>query len=73
MFCRTNTKGDCYFIVEDRFCCLIINVKFELKPNKDLLPIIFPSSPAIANIFVVGSFISVLRSLLIGNLYLVMH
>jgi hypothetical protein len=37
------------------FCHLIINVKPELKPIKDLLPIVLPSSPAIANTFVVGS------------------
>jgi hypothetical protein len=35
---------------------LIINIKPELKPIKDLLPIVFPSSPAIANTFVVRSF-----------------
>ena len=47
-------KVDFCFIVEDYICRLIINVKSELKPIKDLLPIVLPSSPAIANTFVSG-------------------
>jgi len=53
VFRHADTKVDFYFIVEDTFCCLIINVQPELKLNKDLLPIVLPSSPAIANTFVV--------------------
>jgi len=49
------TEVDVCFIVEDNICRLIINVKPELKLSKDLLLIVLPSSPAIANTFVVGS------------------
>jgi hypothetical protein len=47
------TKVDFCFIVEGTFCCLINNVKPELKLNKVLLPIVPMSSPAIANTFIV--------------------
>ena len=57
VFRHADTEVDCCFIVEDSICRLIINVKPELKPIKDLLPIVLPSSPAIANTFVVGSFV----------------
>lgn len=40
------------------FCCLIFNVQPELKLIKVLLPIVLPSSPAIANTFVSGSYFS---------------
>jgi len=43
------------YFVEDNICSLIFNVKPELKPSKDLLPIALPSSPAIANTHVVRS------------------
>jgi hypothetical protein len=43
------------FYFEDTFCRLINNVEPELKLIKDLLLIVLPSSPAIANIFVGGS------------------
>ncbi len=43
---------DFYFIVEDNIYSLIINVKPELKPIKDLLLIDPTSSPVIANTFV---------------------
>jgi len=52
-FRHADTEVDLCFIVEDNICCLIINVKPELKLIKDLLPIVLPSSPAIANTFVV--------------------
>lgn len=54
-FRHAGTEVDFCFIVEDNICCLIINVKPELKLIKDLLPIALLSSPAIANTFVVGS------------------
>jgi len=41
--------------VEDKICRLISNIKPELKLIKDLLPVALPSSPAIANTFVVRS------------------
>jgi hypothetical protein len=47
------TDVNFYFIVEDNICRLIINVKPRLKPIKDLQAIVLPSSPAIANTFVV--------------------
>ena len=53
-FRHARTKVDYYFIVEDNICRLIINVKPELKLIRDLLPIVLPSSPAIANTFVVS-------------------
>ena len=40
-------------LVEGNICSLIVNVKPELLLNRDLLSIAFPSSPAIANTFVV--------------------
>ena|GEM_PF-3655085 len=52
VFRHAGTEVDFCFIVEDTFCCLIINVKPELKLIKVLLPIALPSSPAIANTFV---------------------
>jgi len=52
VFRHADTEVDFYFIVEDTFCRLIINVKPKLKLIKDLLPIVLPSSPAIANTFV---------------------
>ena len=57
MFRHACTEVDFYFIVGGTFCRLIINVKPELKLIKDLLPIVLPSSPAIANIFVVRSWL----------------
>ena len=54
-FRHADTEVDFSFIVEDNICRLIINVEPELKLIKDLLPIDLPSSPAIANTFVVGS------------------
>jgi len=54
-FRHADTEVDFCFIVEDNICCLIINVEPELKPIKDLLPIVLPSSPAIANTFVGSS------------------
>jgi hypothetical protein len=51
-FRHAGTEVNFCFIVEDNICRLIINVQPELKPNKDLLPIVLPSSPAIANTFV---------------------
>jgi hypothetical protein len=63
---HAGTEVDFYFIVEDNICCLIINVKPELKLIKDLLPIALPSSPAIANTFVACSaFLSDTKPLLI--------
>src|SRR6266540_7141296 len=41
------------YFAEDNICSLIINVKPELKPSKDSLPIAPMSSPAIANTHVV--------------------
>ncbi|HYK57713.1 MAG TPA: hypothetical protein VEV15_14695, partial [Flavisolibacter sp.] len=55
VFRHADTEVHFCLIVEDNICCLIINVKPELKLIKDLLPIALPSSPAIANTFVVGS------------------
>lgn len=55
VFRHAGTEVDECFIVEDTFCRLIINVQPEQKLNKDLLPIVLPSSPAIANTFVVRS------------------
>ena len=52
VFRHADTEVDFYFIVEDNICRLIINVKPELKLIKVLLPIVLPSSPAIANTFV---------------------
>ena len=46
------------YFVEDNICSLIINVKPELKMSRELLPIVVPSSPAIANTPVVRSLIS---------------
>jgi hypothetical protein len=57
VFHHASTEVDFCFIVEDNICRLIINVKPELKPIKDLLPIASTSSPAIANTFVSGSMI----------------
>lgn len=54
VFRHACTEADYCFIAEDNICRLIINVKPELKPIKDLLPIALPSSPAIANTFVSG-------------------
>src|SRR6266487_1923016 len=56
-FRHARTEVDFYFIVEDNICSLIINVKPELQPIKGLLPIVLPSSPAIANTFVVSRFV----------------
>jgi len=56
VFRHAGTEVYFCFIVEDNICCLIINVKLEPKPIKDLLPIVLPSSPAIVNTFVGGSF-----------------
>jgi hypothetical protein len=56
--CHAGTEVDCCFIVEDTFCRLIINVKPELKLIKGLLLIVSMSSPAIANTFVVRSWLS---------------
>jgi hypothetical protein len=56
-FRHAGTEADFYFIVEDNICPLIINVTPELKLNKDLLPIASTSSPAIANTFVVRSYL----------------
>ena len=53
VFRHAGTEVDFCFIVEDNICCLIIDVKPELKPIKVLLPIVVPSSPAIANTFVI--------------------
>ena len=53
VFHHADTEVDYCFIVEDNICRLINNVKPELKLIKDLLPIALPSSPAIANTFVV--------------------
>ena len=47
-FRHADTEVDFCFIVEDNICCLIINVKPELKLIKDLLPVAPMSSPAIA-------------------------
>ena len=58
MFRHADTEVDLCFIVEDNICRLIINVKPELKPIKVLLPIVLPSSPAIANTFVVCRLLS---------------
>jgi len=41
VFRHADTEVDYCFIVEDNICCLIINVKPELKPIKDLFPIVF--------------------------------
>jgi len=51
-FRHAGTEADFCFIVEDNICCLIINVKPELKLSKNLLLIASTSSPAIANTFV---------------------
>jgi hypothetical protein len=56
VFRHARTEVDLYFIVEDTFCRLIINVKPELKLIKVLLPIVPPPSPTIANTLVVRSF-----------------
>ena len=52
VFRHAGTEVDFCFIVEDNVCRLIINVKPKPNPNKDLLLIVLPSSPAIANTFV---------------------
>ena len=57
-FRHADTEVDLCFIAEDSICRLIINVKPELKLIKVLLPIVLPSSPAIANTFVSGSIVS---------------
>ena len=57
-FRHADTEVDFCFIVEDTFCPLIINFKPELLLSKDLLLIVLPSSPAIANTFVVRSWLS---------------
>ena len=57
MFRHADTQVDFCFIVEDNIGRLIINVKPELKLIKVLLPIVLPSSPAIANTFVVRLFL----------------
>ena len=36
VFRHAGTEVDFYFIVENNICCLIINVKPELKLSKDL-------------------------------------
>jgi len=59
VFRHAGTEVDFCFIVEDIFCRLIISVKPGLKPIKVLLPIALPSSPAIANTFVVRSWLPV--------------
>jgi hypothetical protein len=56
--CHAGTEVDCCFIVEDNICCLIINVKPELKLIKDLMPIASMSSPAIANTIVARRLLS---------------
>jgi hypothetical protein len=40
VFRHTGTEADYCFIFEDNICRLIINVQPELKPIKDLLPIV---------------------------------
>ena len=57
VFRHAHTEVDYCFIVEDNICRLISNVKPELKLIKVLLPIALPSSPAIANTFVVRSWL----------------
>ena len=57
MFRHAGTEANYCFIVEDKICRLIINVKPDLMLNKDLLPIASTSSPAIANTFVVRSWL----------------
>ena len=64
-FRHADTKADFCFIVQDNICRLIINVKPGLKLIKDLLPIVLPSSPAIANTFVTCRF----SSLELGTTY----
>ena len=61
VFRHADTKVDYCFIVENNICRLIINVKPELKLIKDLLPIVLPSSPAIANTFVGRSYVFISR------------
>jgi hypothetical protein len=51
------TEVNFYFIVEDIICRPIFNVRPELKLIKDLLLIVLPSSPAVANTFVGWRFI----------------
>jgi hypothetical protein len=58
VFRHADTDVDFCFIDENTFCRLIINVQPELKPIKDLLPIVLPSRPAIANTFVGGCFVT---------------
>jgi len=53
VFRHAGTEVDLCFIVEYNICRLIMNVKPELKLIKVLQPIAHPSSPAIANTFVV--------------------
>jgi hypothetical protein len=48
VFRHADTEVDYCFIVEDNIYRLIINVKPELNFIKVLLPIVLPSSPAIA-------------------------
>jgi hypothetical protein len=56
------TEVDFYFIVEDTFCHLTINVKPEQKLIKVPLPIAPMSSPAIANTFVVRSCLHTMKA-----------
>jgi hypothetical protein len=58
VFRHAGTEVHFHFIVEDNICRLIITVKPELKLTKDLVLIALPSSPAIANTFVVRSLYS---------------
>jgi len=52
-FRPAGTEVDDCFTVEDNMCRLINNVEPELQLINVLLPIVLPSSPAIANTFVV--------------------
>jgi hypothetical protein len=52
VFRHAGTQVDICFIVEDKICRLISNVKPELKLIKDLLLIASTSRPAFANTFV---------------------
>ena len=55
------TNASLKLFVEDNICSVTINVKLELLLSKDLLPIVLPSSPAIANTHVSCSCHSFLR------------
>ena len=66
VFRDAGTEADDCFIVEDNICRLIINVKPELKPIKDLLPIDLPPSHAIANTFVSGNALPCHKVLSVG-------